>query len=106
MLCGIDSNQYGVTKKVVHTWVVILKLSQIVDIVIDNDVQVVALVMRRDVGFGKRLRHFCCTKETGYLIIVSNMYYTRYENKGRIKYSFYKRIEERKRDKESKIKLT
>lgn len=53
---------------IVHTWVVVLKFSQIVDIVIDDDVEVIALVMRRDVGFGERLRHGVSgSKETGYL---------------------------------------
>ena len=36
---------------------VILKFGQIIDILIDNDVKVIALVMRRDVGLGERLRH-------------------------------------------------
>lgn len=40
-----------------HTWVVILKLGQIVDIVVDNDPERVAFVVRRNVGFTKRFRH-------------------------------------------------
>lgn len=39
------------------TWVLVLKLSQIVDIVVDNDVEIGAFVMRRDIVFGEGLRH-------------------------------------------------
>ena len=35
-----------------------MKLGQIIDILIDNDVKVIALVMRRDIALGKGLRHF------------------------------------------------
>lgn len=41
-----------------HTWVVILELGQVIDIIVDDNVEVVALIMRRDVGFRERLGHF------------------------------------------------
>lgn len=40
-----------------HTWVIVLELGYIVDVLIDNDVQVVRLVMRRDVACLESLGH-------------------------------------------------
>jgi hypothetical protein len=40
-----------------HTWVFILELGQVVDILIDDDVQVVGFVMRLDVADSESFRH-------------------------------------------------
>ena len=40
-----------------HTWVVILELGNVIDITIDDDVHVIALVVRRDVARRKSFRH-------------------------------------------------
>ncbi len=43
------------------TWMLVLELGQIIDILIHDDPQVVRLRVRRDIGFGERLRHGCKT---------------------------------------------
>jgi hypothetical protein len=43
-----------------HTWVVILKVGQIVHILINDDVEAVWLVMRRNVGLCESFGHLCC----------------------------------------------
>lgn len=40
-----------------QTWVVVLELGQIVDILIDDDEQVAGRVMRRNIGGGEGFRH-------------------------------------------------
>lgn len=41
----------------VHTWVLILELGEVVDVLVDGDVQVGGLVVRRHVGLGEGFRH-------------------------------------------------
>ena len=40
-----------------RTWVVILKCGQVVDVAVDNDVEIVGLVVRRNVSRGEGLGH-------------------------------------------------
>jgi hypothetical protein len=47
------------------TGMIVLKLGQIVHILVDNDPKVVGLVVRRNVGGRKSLRHGCCSAMRG-----------------------------------------
>ena len=44
-----------------HTWMLICKGSQIVDIFIHNDIEIIGLIVRRHVRLRKGLRHLACT---------------------------------------------
>jgi len=45
-------------QKIRHTWVLLLELSQVIDILIDYNPEVIGLTMRRDVFLAKCLGHF------------------------------------------------
>lgn len=45
-------------QKVRHTWVLLLELSQVIDIFIDHNPEIIGLAMRRDVFLAKCLGHF------------------------------------------------
>lgn len=57
----MSAQSRGLSKAVVHTllstWVLILKLGQIVDILLDNNVQVVGLLVSGDFVDRESLRH-------------------------------------------------
>lgn len=40
------------------TWMLILKLGNVIHVLVDNDEHVIALVVRRNVALGERLGHF------------------------------------------------
>jgi hypothetical protein len=56
LLRGVLSGDPG--EDLLSTWVVILELGQVVDILINDDEQVAGRVMRRNIGGGEGFRHF------------------------------------------------
>lgn len=56
LLRGVLSGDPG--EDLLSTWVVVLELGQVVDILVDDDEQVAGGVMRRNIGGGEGFRHF------------------------------------------------